>query len=113
MTPKVIFAKDKIEAQKIAKELLYKFSNPKTVLFLSGGSTPLGLYESLAKEKILKLGACAIIDERYGEKFHTGSNEKMIKDAGLLSFAEKKGRFYAILENNKDINETSKDYDET
>lgn len=84
-----------------------------TVLFLSGGSTPKTLYEVLAKEKKLKVGAVAMVDERFGKKLHEGSNELMIKSTRLLSFLRKSNtKFYPILENTE-IAKTASDYDET
>ncbi len=53
-----------------------------------------------------------MIDERYGEALHENSNEKMIRDTGLVSYIENHVRFYPILEN-KSSEETAKDYDDT
>lgn len=96
----------------LAIELLYKNCNHKTALFLSGGSTPKILYEDLAKEQKLRPGAVCLIDERFGTKYHSESNEKMIVDTNLISYLEKVSRFYPILEN-KPIEETTKNFDET
>ena len=83
---------------KTAKTLIYKYVDKKTALFLSGGTTPKLLYEVLAKEKKLNPGVVVLIDERYGLPFHLNSNEKMIRDTGLLSYLEgKKIPFYSIL----------------
>ncbi|MFH1833340.1 MAG: 6-phosphogluconolactonase [Candidatus Levyibacteriota bacterium] len=96
-----------------AKEILYGVIDKKTVLFLSGGSTPKALYEEIAREKILKPGAVALVDERYGEINHPDSNEKMIRETGFVSYLQSSNvRFYPILEN-KDFEKTVKDYDET
>ena len=40
----------------------------------------------LAKERKLNPGAVALVDERYGEKLHENSNEKMISDTGLIGY---------------------------
>ena len=94
-----------------AKELLYKNCDSQTVLFLSGGSTPKVLYETLENEKKLKVGAVATVDERYGEKLHENSNELMIKGTGFLNYLENQNtHFYSILES-KDIETTTKDYE--
>lgn len=69
-----------------AKELLYKYSDGGTVIFLSGGSTPKSLYSKLANEKKLKVGACAMVDERYGLPMHANSNELMIASTGLFKY---------------------------
>ncbi|MBI2026081.1 MAG: 6-phosphogluconolactonase [Candidatus Levybacteria bacterium] len=110
---KIIKVRDSKIGLTIAKNLLYRNCNNKTTLFLSGGSTPKGLYKLIAKEKKLKVGAVALIDERFEDKMHDNSNEKMIKDTNLLAyFEDKKIRFYPILKD-KDIEQTTKDYDET
>lgn len=109
---KIIKVKNSGEGFKTCKSLLYEKVSSNTVLFLSGGSTPKSLYESLSKEKRLQIGAVGMIDERYGERLHEDSNEKMIRDTGLIERIEERARFYPILEN-KDIEETARDYDET
>lgn len=94
----VIKVKTKDEGLSLAKEIIYQAVDKKTLLFLSGGTTPKPLYELLSKEKKLKVGAVALVDERYGEPFHKNSNERMIKDTGLLSYLKKKNiPFYPIL----------------
>jgi 6-phosphogluconolactonase/glucosamine-6-phosphate isomerase/deaminase len=83
---------------KIAKALLYKHVDLKTVLFLSGGTTAKPLYQDLAREKKLHPGAVAYVDERYGPSLHPNSNEKMIKETGLIDYlASQKIPFYPIL----------------
>lgn len=98
----------------IAKKVIYKISDPTTILFLSGGSTPKPLYADFAKEGILKVAAAALIDERFGKKLHDFSNEKMIKETGLLDyFASQNTRLYPInLDENLPFEETSAKYDE-
>jgi 6-phosphogluconolactonase/glucosamine-6-phosphate isomerase/deaminase len=86
------------EGFSLAKEILYQIIDPKTVLYLSGGSTPEALYEKLAQEEKLSAGAVGIVDERFGPKFHDKSNEKMIRDTGLLRYLEMRDiPFYPIL----------------
>lgn len=83
-----------------AKQKLYELVDPSTILFLSGGTTPKPLYEELAKEGQLQPGGAALVDERYGggRRYHENSNEKMIKETGLLDFfASKDIPFYPIL----------------
>ena len=70
----------------LAAELLYNIVDRRTVLYLSGGKTPKELYKNLAKEEKLVCGAVGLIDERYGERYHGNSNEKMIRDTGLLRY---------------------------
>jgi 6-phosphogluconolactonase/glucosamine-6-phosphate isomerase/deaminase len=109
---KIIKVKTPQEGVEVCKRLLYEKVFRHSVLFLSGGSTPKTLYEILAKGKKLKAGAVALIDERFGEKLHENSNEKMIQETGLVQYLSKQNiRFYPILEN-KSFTQTSKDYDE-
>jgi 6-phosphogluconolactonase/glucosamine-6-phosphate isomerase/deaminase len=110
---KIIKVKNSEDGIQICKKLLYEAVSKSSVLFLSGGSTPKSLYKILAKEKNLKAGAVALVDERYGDKLHDNSNEKMIEDTGLLQYLEQaKTRFYPILEN-KNMQDSAADYDET
>lgn len=110
---KIIRVKNPQEGVEVCKKLLYEEVAKNTILFLSGGSTPKALYQILAKEERLNPGAVAMVDERYGEKLHENSNQKMIQDTGLIRYLSKQNiRFYPILEN-KLMEETAKDYDET
>lgn len=94
----VIKVKTKGEGLSLAKEVIYKVADKKTLLFLSGGTTPKPLYELLSKEKKLKVGAVALVDERYGEVNHPDSNEKMIADTGFVYYLKsQKIPFYPIL----------------
>lgn len=94
-------------------EMLYKCSDFKTALFLSGGNTPKKLYEFLATDKKLKAGAVGQIDERFGEKLHKKSNELMIKDSGLVGYLESQNiRFYPILGESDELENTAQQYDE-
>ncbi len=95
-----------------AKEELYKRVDTKTVLFLSGGSTPKPLYEALVKEKVLKPAAVAMIDERFGKKLHENSNEKMIKDTGFIKYLDKiKTQFYPIIHSGLSREQSATAYD--
>ena len=99
----------------LAKREIYKIIDERTALFLSGGSTPKHLYQILTKERKLKVGAVAMVDERYGNPFHQNSNEKMIRETGFLSYLEeKKIPFYSILRfHPKGVaSDIARDYDE-
>jgi 6-phosphogluconolactonase len=110
---KIIKVRNPEEGFETCKNLLYEAVFKSSVLFLSGGSTPKSLYEILAKEKSLKAGAVALIDERFGDRLHESSNEKMIEDTGLVQYLSKQNiRFYPILEN-KSMQDSARDYDET
>lgn len=101
------------KANETISEILEKYSDFKTTMFLSGGSTPRKLYEHLANEKKLKVGSVGQIDERFGTRAHKNSNEKMIGDTGLLEYFESLNiRFYPMLEEEKHIEDAARDYDE-
>lgn len=110
---KVQLVANETEGTNFAKKELYEKSDKDTVIFLCGGRTPKPLYESLAKEGKLKVGAIAMLDERYSFH-HQFSNEVMIREAGLAEFAEKEGiGFYPILKYGVARDETAKMYDTT
>jgi len=101
------------KANETIVEILQKYSDFKTAMFLSGGSTPKKLYEHFANEKKLKVGSVGQIDERFGVRAHKNSNEKMIEETGLLKYFESLNiRFYPMLEEDKEIEDTARDYDE-
>lgn len=102
------------EGISIAKDLLCQAADKKTAIFLSGGKTPKNLYESLSQEHQFKVGAAAMCDERFGEKFHKDSNELMIKNTGLLRYFELTDiPFYPILQKQKEAREkTAEIYEE-
>ena len=104
-----------LEGSNIAKKVLYEKCDKKTVLFLSGGSTPSMLYKTLSIEKKLKIGAAALIDERYFNKGSSNfTNESLLKKTGLLQFFDKQNiKFFSVLEKNRTIEMTTKNYDET
>ena len=109
---KIIQVKNPEEGVGVCKKLLYEMVSKTSVLFLSGGSTPKDLYEVLAKEEKLNIGAVAMVDERFGEKLHENSNELMIKNTQLLSFLQKSNtKFYPILQN-EDMQNAAVQYDE-
>ena len=101
------------KANETIEEILIKYSDFKTALFLSGGNTPKKLYEHFALEKKLKAGAVGQIDERFGAKNHKNSNESMIEKTGLISYFESLNiRFYPILQEELGIQDTALQYDE-
>ena len=101
------------KANEYIAEMLGKYSDFKTALFLSGGSTPKKLYEYFASEKNLKAGTIGQIDERFGKRNHKNSNEVMIAGTGLTKYFESLNiRFYPMLEGEKDIENSARDYDE-
>lgn len=84
----------------IAKKILYFLTsqNPNSLLFLSGSTTPKSLYEKLAQEHKLSVGAVAMVDERY-DPTYKNSNEKMIRKTGLIDDLKSRGiPFYPVLQ---------------
>ena len=101
------------KANESVMEILGKYSDFKTALFLSGGTTPKKLYEYFAVQKSLRAGAVGQIDEKFGARNHKKSNEFMIVSTGLTEYFEKKNiRFYPILEGGREIEAAAKNYDE-
>jgi 6-phosphogluconolactonase/glucosamine-6-phosphate isomerase/deaminase len=95
----------------IAAKLLYNLTDKKTVLFMSGGKTPARLYSRLAEEHKLKVGAAAMVDERYGKPLHDRSNELMIEKSGLIDyFRAERVPFYRILDDRQSIGNTARQY---
>lgn len=108
-----IVVKSPNEGLEKAAKILYKNCNNQTVLFLSGGSTPRPLYEKLANEGKLKVGAIAMVDDRYSvhEQY---SNEFMIRESGLVGYIEKSGgAFFPVLEYGLSLSKTAEKYDDT
>jgi 6-phosphogluconolactonase/glucosamine-6-phosphate isomerase/deaminase len=107
----ISIVKNTSEGFNLAKNLLYEFCNSQTVLFLSGGSTPKVLYEDLAKEKKLKVGAVGLVDERFGQNFKLDyTNECMIEKTGLFRFFESKNIPVFNILNGKSLSQTTKEY---
>lgn len=109
----VIEAQTPQKANEITSEILEKYSDSKTALFLSGGKTPIHLFKAIAVKKCLKTGAVLMVDERFGEKLHKNSNELMIKNTGLLEYFDSRNvRFYPIISEEQSLENTSLQYDE-
>jgi 6-phosphogluconolactonase len=97
----------------IARGLLYRICDIQTVLFLSGGRSPAGLYTDLAREKKLTIGSAALVDERYGQPGHADSNELAIRRTGLLEyFKTAQIPFYPILTHEPNIENATRVYDQ-
>ena len=103
------------EGFRFAREILSATIDRRTVLYLSGGRTPKDLYKNLANDRKIVPGAIALIDERYGSRFHNNSNEKMIKESGFLPYSEEHNiPFYPILQEPQlDLETTADNYDMT
>lgn len=103
--------KDREEGNLKAHDILKGIVDGQTLLALSGGTSP--DYETMiVKPADIIPGAICVVDERYGEPFHTDSNELLLKNFGVIDHCERKGiDFYKILEG-KGIEQTSEDYDQ-
>lgn len=96
----------------LANDLLLHLVNPQTLLLLSGGRTPWALYEMIASEKKLRPGAMAMVDERYGPKWHDNSNEKNLRRTGLLEYYQYTSiPVYLVLQSGLSRQETATAYE--
>ncbi len=94
----ILRGENKSDLSKKALELLSKSVDSKTLLLLSGGSSPKFLYQLISKGEKLHPGAIALIDERFGIQMHENSNEKMIFETGLIDYINNEGiPFFRIL----------------
>lgn len=102
------------KAAEVVCEILSKYSDSKTALFLSGFVAP-KLYEEIVKKENLKVGAVLQVDEYYNEKFQKNSKKQLIKGTGLLDYVDGMNvRFYPFIQEGKDlsIDQNAQDYDE-
>ena len=107
---KVVQVKDKKEGNLKAHDILKDIVDSKTLLVLSGGTSPDYRLMIVEGADILP-GAICVVDERYGEPFHPKSNELLLKNAGVFDFAKEKSfELYKIL-SGKQFLETERDYD--
>lgn len=90
-----------------------KIVDKRSVVYLSGGKTPRSLYERWGEEEWLSAGACGMVDERFGEKWHKNSNELMMRGCGLLRYLETRDiPFYPVLQvTNEDRGKIARLYD--
>jgi len=103
-----------IEGVNLAETILNTMIDTRTALFLSGGRTPKDLYSLLADDEQIEPGAVALIDERYGEKLHSNSNENMLRTTGLIQyFSWRHMPFYPVIQENKSVDIVATEYDET
>lgn len=102
------------EGEALASDVLYHLIDKETLLLLSGGKTPKELYRRFTDEKKLLPGSVALIDERYGKKFHDNSNEKMIWETGLLEYLKEENiPVYLPLQDDITRLEAAESYDKT
>src|SRR3989338_3773374 len=106
----VVKVKNRDEGNLKAREILKGIIDPNTLLVLSGGTSPDYLkmippssFDELrtTERQVMETlpGAVCLGDERYGEPFHSDSNELLLKNSGLLDFLDLKNiEFHKILE---------------
>ena len=94
-----------------AHDILKNIVDQQTLLALSGGTSP-DYQKMIVDSQGILPGAICVVDERYSEPFHKNSNELLLRNAGVISYCEKKGiDFYKILES-RGIEQTAEDYDQ-
>lgn len=114
MDIKIIRVKDQKEGSEKALGLLKSTVDNRTLLLLSGGTSPDQLYKLIAQDSNIIPGAVAMVDERYVTRMHNNSNEKMIVETGLAEYFVQNGiPFYPILEDEIDPEQTALDYEKT
>ncbi len=96
-----------------AAQLLVEEVDPKTILFLAGGSTPKSLYEKLATAQVIRPAGVGLIDERYGVPMHEKSNELMIRETGFLDYLDRSNiPFHSMLQQDFDREQDARFYDQ-
>lgn len=109
----VVSVADEREGIALALPLFASILSKQAVVYLSGGRTPKALYAHIAKEEMIIPGAFAMVDERYGPPMHENSNELMLKESGLLRYAQMRQiPFYQMLKGDN-REETADAYDQT
>ena len=107
----VIKVKDKVEGNLKAHDILKDILDSQTLLAFSGGTSPNYISMIVEPGDILP-GAICVVDERYGDEFHENSNELLLKNAGVLEFAQNNNiEFYKVL-SGKSFDATGEDYDQ-
>lgn len=106
----VVAAKDKAEGNKKCHDILKAIVDAKTLLALSGGTTPDYRLMLVEPDDVIP-GAICVVDERYGEPLHENSNELLLKNAGVFDFAKKHSIVLAKILSGREFLATEKDYD--
>lgn len=106
-----VLVKDKNEGNKKAHDILKKIVDSKTLLALSGGTSP-DYHKMIVESGDINPGCICVVDERYGKPFHANSNELLLKNAGVKDCADGKClESYKIL-SGKGFEQTVEDYDQ-
>lgn len=108
----VIKVDDKASGNLKAHDILKKLIDQRTLLVLSGGTSP--DYRKMVIEAADVLpGAVCLADERWGKPLHRDSNELLLEDTGLIDYFNRWGIEYQKVLNGRGFEETAKDYNET
>lgn len=107
---KVINVVDRDEGQRKAHDLLKKLADGKTLLALSGGTSP-DYRKMIVEPGDISPGAICVTDERYGKPFHENSNELLLKNSGVKDCADDKCIEAHKILRGKDPTQTAGDYD--
>lgn len=76
------------EGQVKAHAILKDLVDEKTLLALSGGTTP-HYSKMIVEPGDIMPGAICVVDERYGEPFHKDSTEFLLREQGVKEYADK------------------------
>ena len=106
----IVKVKDRDGGQAKAHYLLKKLVDKDTLLALSGGTTP-DYQKMIVDPADILPGAICVVDERYGEEFHHNSNELLLKNQGIKSFADKECIETHKILKGRDFLETAKIYE--
>ena len=107
---KVVNVEDREEGNKKAHDILKKLVDNKTLLALSGGTSP-DYRKMIVEPADIMPGAICVVDERYGKPFHKDSNELLLKNHGVKDFADKECIESHKILKGKDFLETAKVYE--
>ena len=108
---KLVKVKNKDEGQVKAHDLLKKLVDRKTLLALSGGTSP-DYRKMIVEPGDINPGAICVTDERYGGPFHQDSNELLLKKSGVKECADGMCIEAHKILRGKDPTQTAGDYDE-
>lgn len=107
----VIHAKNRLEGNLKAHDILLDLVDNETLLALSGGTSP-DYRRMIVDQGDIFPGAVCLVDERYGPVYHKSSNELLIKNSGLFDFLNKNQIDYFRVLDDEDFRQTAEDYDE-
>lgn len=84
-----------------AMDILGEYKNSDYLMLLSGNDAPLDLYSNLSKSFSFNFPKdMCLTDEKWGDKYHSNSNESLIRNTGLLGRVNwVKSNFYPVIEN--------------